>query len=82
MLKYPEITTNLTFIYISTLPLEFRNGTERKDKARKRFEDMRNGVQDNDYNRIEDGAHRDNFESNRLRRHEVLSSCQREVPND
>ena len=47
--------------------MEFRAGTERKDKARKRFEDMRKGVQDNDYNRIEDGAHRDNFESNRLR---------------
>ena len=30
LLQYPEIMTNLNFIHISTLPLEFRAGTEKK----------------------------------------------------
>ena len=30
LLKYPETITNLNFIYISTLPLEFRAGTEKR----------------------------------------------------
>ena len=32
LLKYPEIITNLVFIFISTLPLEFRAGTAKKEK--------------------------------------------------
>ena len=32
LIKYPEVITNLNFIHISIFPLDFRTGTEEKDK--------------------------------------------------
>ena len=72
LLKYPEIITNLNFIHISTLPLEFRAGTEKRDKSdslpsRRRNRNQRDGTQVNVFNAINDSARTDNFVSARIR---------------
>ena len=69
LLKYPEIITNLSFIHISTLPLEFSAGTE-KNKNLDTIQQSRNnrdGNQVNVFNVIEDSARTDNFVAARVR---------------
>ena len=62
LLQYPEIITNLNFIHVSTLPLEFRAGTEKKgDKS------VNNGMRTNVHNTVDDSARSDNFVAGRVR---------------
>ena len=58
LLKYPEIHTNLKFIHVSTLPLEFRAGTAKKEKSNMLRTDR---TQNNVFNTIFDSAYTDNF---------------------
>ena len=72
LLKYPETITNLNFIHISTLPLEFRAGTEQRGSSdslpsRRRNRNQRDGTQVNVFNAIRDSARTDNFASARIR---------------
>lgn len=57
LLKYPEILMSLKFIHISTLPLEFRAGTEKKEKLNI---GRRDGTHTNAHNMIDDSARTDN----------------------
>ena len=72
LLKYPETITNLNFIYISTLPLEFRAGTEKRGPSdrlpsRRRNRNQCDDTQVNVFNAIRDSARTDNFVSARIR---------------
>ena len=72
LLKYPETITNLTFIHVSTLPLEFRAGAEKREKSdslplRRENINQQDGNQVNIFNAIQDSARTDNFTSNRIR---------------
>ena len=72
LLKYPETITNLTFIHISTLPLEFRAGAEKREKSdslplRQRNQNQQDGNQVNVFNAIQDSAITDPFISNTIR---------------
>ena len=73
LLKYPEIITNLNFIHISTLPLEFRAGSEKRDitdrisNHRVTNQNQNDGTQVNVFNAISDSARTDNFASARER---------------
>ena len=72
LLRYPETITNLSFIHVSTLPLEFRAGSEKREKTdripvHRRNRNQRDGRQVNVFNAIQDGAFTDTFISNRNR---------------
>ena len=58
LLKYPEIHTNLKCIHVSTLPLEFRAGTAKKEKSNMLRTDR---TQNNVFNTIFYSAYTDNF---------------------
>ena len=64
LLQYPEIMTNLNFIHISTLPLVFRAGTEKKGEYNNHSSN--NGTQRNVHNNVEDSARIDNFAAARV----------------
>ena len=65
LLQYPEIMTNLNFIHVSTLPLEFRAGTEKKGVTT--MTQTNAHTQRNVYNTVEDSARTDNFVAARVR---------------
>ena len=64
ILKYPDVITNLNFIDICTLPLEFRAGTAKQDKN---IFLRRDGTENNVRNAIDDSAETDSFISARTR---------------
>ena len=58
LLRYPETIINLSFIHVSTLPLEFRAGSEKRgvtDKipVQQRNRDQRDGRQANVFDAIQ-----------------------------
>ena len=69
LLKYPNIITNLSFIHISTLPLEFRAGSEKNNNLDtiQQSRNNRDGNQVNIFNVIENSARTDNFLAARVR---------------
>ena len=72
LLRYPETITNLSFIHVSTFPLEFCAGSEKREKTdripvHRRNRNQRDGRQVNVFNAIQDGAFTDMFISNRNR---------------
>ena len=72
LLRYPETITNLSFVHVSTLPLEFRAGSEKREKSdtiplHRRNRNQRDGEQVNVFNAINDAAFTDTFISNRIR---------------
>ena len=71
LLRYPETITNLSFIHVSKFPLEFRAGSEKREKSdtiplHRRNQNQRDGKQVNFYNAINDAAFTDTFVSNRI----------------
>lgn len=71
LLRYLEIITNLSFIHVSTLPLEFLTGSEKIYKTyripiHRRNYNQRDRIQVNVFNGIQDSSYLDIFISNRI----------------